>query len=177
MGKNELLATIAQLGRTLQGHGLWLATAESCTGGLIAASITDVAGSSAWFRGAVVAYANEVKEQVLDVPEAYIAAQGAVSEPVVKAMVQGVCAHLLADCSVAVSGVAGPGGGTPEKPVGTVWIGWKVLDHVWAKCFHFAGDRTAVREATVCAAIDGLVQGLENAYADQTTVCGPGTTR
>ncbi|WP_461209731.1 CinA family protein [Desulfocurvus sp. DL9XJH121] len=168
---NEL---IADLGRSLAARGLWLGTAESCTGGLIAASLTDVAGSSGWFRGAVVAYANEVKQGLLDVPPGDLAAHGAVSEPVVLAMARGACAALGVDCAVAVSGVAGPGGGTPDKPVGTVWIAWKAPGRTWARRFSFAGDRAAVRRATVEAAVRGLCGALEVEHGDHAPVHGAG---
>ena len=114
----------------LQQRGLTVATAESCTGGRIAAAITSVAGCSAVMLGGVVAYHNNVKAKVLGVSENVLAEYGAVSEPVVRQMVQGVAALTGADCAVATSGIAGPGGGTPGKPVGTVWVALKVGDVV-----------------------------------------------
>jgi len=157
----QLMREIERLGQTLVARGQWLCTAESCTGGLIAATLTDVSGSSQWFRGAVVAYANEVKEALLQVPREALVAHGAVSEPVVLAMAPGASMALGAQCSVAVSGIAGPTGGTPDKPVGTVWMAWSVDGAVDAELKHFSGDRAAVKAATVRAAVEGLLARLE----------------
>lgn len=151
---------IAWLGSLLAARRLYLATAESCTGGLLAASITDVPGASGWYAGGVVAYANEVKTALLGVPTQLFIDHGAVSQPVVLAMAAGACRSLGCGAAVAVSGIAGPGGGTPEKPVGTVWIGWQVADVAWASRFLFPGDRNAVRQASVRAAIQGLLDHL-----------------
>lgn len=167
---DELLRKIEILGGLLRERGLWLCTAESCTGGLIAATLTDVAGSSEWFRGAVVAYANEVKEERLAVPREALVADGAVSESVVRAMATGACAAIGAQCSVAVSGIAGPGGGTPEKPVGTVWMGWCVDGKVSAYRWRFDGDRAQVKAQTVEAAVDGLIERLEVSDDDDAAV-------
>ncbi len=150
-------ARIRLLGQRLAALGATLATAESCTGGLIAARCTDVPGSSAWFTGGVVAYANDVKRDVLGVDPALLAAHGAVSEPVVRAMAAGVRRLTGARFAVAVSGVAGPDGGTPEKPVGTVWMAVADGENVQALCFLFSGDRAAVRTATVDAAVEALL--------------------
>lgn len=139
---------------------LWLATAESCTGGLIAAACTDLAGSSAWFERGFVTYSNAAKTELLGVPAGLINAHGAVSEPVARAMAEGAVAHSHAQVSVSVTGVAGPTGGSPEKPVGTVWLGWHVNGHTSTECCHFPGDRAAVRQATVAHALRGLVQRL-----------------
>lgn len=133
-----------------------LATAESCTGGLIAATCTDLAGSSAWLERGFVTYSNAAKTELLGVPPELIAQHGAVSEPVVRAMALGALAHSHAQVAVAVTGVAGPGGGSPDKPVGTVWLGWAVAGQVTAECCHFAGDRAAVRLATVAHALAKL---------------------
>jgi nicotinamide-nucleotide amidase len=145
------------LGQRLVARGGTLATAESCTGGLIAALCTDVPGSSAWFTGGVVAYANEVKRDVLGLDPALLATHGAVSEPVVRAMATGVRRLTGARYAVAVSGVAGPDGGTPEKPVGTVWLAIADGDAVQTRRFLFPGDRAAVRQATAEAAVEALL--------------------
>jgi len=139
-----------------------MATAESCTGGLIAAACTDLAGSSAWFERGFVTYSNAAKTELLGVPAQLIAQHGAVSEPVARAMAEGAVAHSHADVSVAVTGVAGPSGGSPDKPVGTVWLGWHIHGHTTAERCHFAGDRAAVRQATVQHALRRLVQGLQD---------------
>lgn len=144
-----VVATMAAAGRTL-------ATAESCTGGMIAALVTEVPGSSAVLRGGVVAYANDVKERVLGVPAEVLATHGAVSGPTVEAMAASVRALAGSDLAVAVSGVAGPGGGTPAKPVGTVWIAWDDRGTIESRCLHFAGGRDRVRRAAAFEALDGL---------------------
>ncbi len=139
----------------------WLmATAESCTGGLIAAHCTDLPGSSAWFDRGFVTYSNDAKTQMLGVPAELIAAQGAVSESVAHAMAMGTLYRSKAQVSVAVTGVAGPSGGTPEKPVGTVWFGWCINGAVSTEMKHFYGSRDKVRQATVTHALDGLLTRL-----------------
>jgi nicotinamide-nucleotide amidase len=160
---NETLDLVARIGDLLRGRSWSLATAESCTAGLIAAALTDVAGSSDWFRGGVVAYANAVKSGLLGVPESVLAAHGAVSEPVVRVMAAGVRRVLGANVALAVSGVAGPGGGTPDKPVGTVWMAWDVAGAASAARFRFPGDRAAVRAATVRACLEELARLLDAA--------------
>lgn len=155
----ELAATVGELAAA---RGVLLATAESCTGGLVAGALTAVAGSSAWFVGGVVAYANAVKERLLGVDPAILAAHGAVSGPCVAAMAQGVARLLGASAAVAVSGIAGPGGGTPSKPVGLVWLGWWLEGAAETRSFRFAGDRAAVRWAAVDAALAGLVAMLQD---------------
>ena len=126
-----------------------LATAESCTGGMIAAACTNLAGSSAWFERGFVTYSNAAKTESLGVDAALIAQHGAVSEPVARAMAAGALAHSRAQVAVAVTGVAGPGGGSSDKPVGTVWFGFALPGEVVSEVMHFAGDRAAVRRATV----------------------------
>ena len=133
----------------LVSHNLLLATAESCTGGMIAAACTDLAGSSAWFERGFVTYSNAAKTESLDVDAALIAQHGAVSEPVARAMAAGALVHSRAQVAVAVTGVAGPGGGSSDKPVGTVWFGFAWPGGVVCEVMHFAGDRAAVRHATV----------------------------
>ena len=148
----------AELGRHLQTLNAHVTTAESCTGGGIAEAITRIAGSSAWFEAGFVTYSNQQKTLQLDVPQALFSQVGAVSREVVEAMVRGAQAHSDARFAVAVSGVAGPGGGSPEKPVGTVWLAWGVGDEVTAECRHFPGDRDEVRRQTVIAALEGLIR-------------------
>jgi len=149
---------VGDLASRCVAHNITLSTAESCTGGLVAACCTAFSGSSAWFSGAVVAYENRIKETVLDVPHALLMEHGAVSGPCVEQMALGVRALLRTSASVAVSGVAGPTGGTPAKPVGTVWIAWSKDALLHSKQFLFAGDRQAVRMASVVAALLGLLE-------------------
>jgi nicotinamide-nucleotide amidase len=139
----------------------FLAAAESCTGGLIAAACTDLAGSSQWFDRGFVTYSNAAKTDMLGVNTALIAQFGAVSEQVVMAMAQGAVKHSVAQVSVAVTGIAGPTGGSTEKPVGTVWIGWCVDGQTTTELCHFEGDRAAVRSLTVQRALQGLVERLK----------------
>jgi nicotinamide-nucleotide amidase len=145
----------------LRSQGHKLATAESCTGGLIAAACTDLAGSSDWFERGFVTYSNEAKTAMLGVDAALIANHGAVSEAVARAMAQGALQQSLAQLSVAVTGVAGPGGGSADKPVGTVWFAWGLPSGITSEVQHFAGDRAAVRSATVAHALGGLVTLLQ----------------
>ena len=151
-----MLDSCALLARLLLHKGWFLATAESCTGGLIAAACTDLAGSSNWFERGFVSYSNTAKCEVLGVDPALIERHGAVSEPVVRAMASGALAHSQAQVAIAVTGVAGPGGGSPEKPVGTVWLAWATPLGVTSEVQHFAGDRAAVRQATVQHALARL---------------------
>ncbi len=150
----------AQVAEQLLSKKLLMATAESCTGGLIAAACTDLAGSSVWFERGFVSYSNAAKTELLGVPADLIEAHGAVSEPVVRAMVEGALRHSRAQVAVAVTGVAGPGGGSPDKPVGTVWFGWATPDGVVTDKRCFDGDRQQVREATVQHALLRLKQLL-----------------
>ena len=150
----------AQVAERLLSQKLLLATAESCTGGLIAAACTDLAGSSVWFERGFVSYSNAAKTELLGVPAALIESHGAVSEPVVRAMVEGALRHSHAQVAVAVTGVAGPGGGSSGKPVGTVWFGWATPNGVVTDKRCFDGDRQQVREATVEHALLRLKQLL-----------------
>jgi len=154
----ELLASEA--GRLAAGQGWMLATAESCTGGLLASTLTNLPGSSAWFHGGVVAYSNELKTGLLGVPPELIAEHGAVSEAVVLAMARGALAlpgmPAGRGLAVSISGIAGPTGGTREKPVGTVWIGWAWPGGEHAEAFLFRGARTAVKAQSVAGALFGL---------------------
>lgn len=144
----------------LRRAGWRLSTAESCTGGLIAASCTALSGSSDWFERGFVTYSNLAKSEQLGVGAGLIAQHGAVSEAVARAMASGALAHSAAHCSLAVTGVAGPTGGSPDKPVGTVWFGWAVGAQVWSECQRFDGDRAAVRAVTVEHALTGLLARL-----------------
>lgn len=160
----ELLThdSCALLANLLLKKNWFLATAESCTGGLIAAECTRLAGSSAWFERGFVSYANAAKTELLGVDAALIAQHGAVSEPVVRAMVAGTLAHSHAQVALAVTGVAGPGGGSADKPVGTVWFGWAWGKQLVAEVKHFDGDRNAVRAATAEHALKRLGNLLIN---------------
>ncbi len=149
-----------QLAGLLLARGQMMASAESCTGGMIAATCTDLAGSSAWFERGFVTYSNASKTELLGVPAALIAEFGAVSEPVVRAMAQGALQHSNAQVSVAVTGVAGPGGGSAGKPVGSVWFGWATPAGVITQLCHFEGDRHQVRQASVQHALQRLVDLL-----------------
>ncbi len=150
-------APVLALADVLRARGLRIATAESCTGGLIAAACTAVAGSSDWFERGFVTYANAAKTEMLGVAAALIEAHGAVSAEVACAMAEGALAHSHADLAVAVTGIAGPGGGVPGKPVGTVWLAWVGRgDAAVAERLQLAGDRTSVREETVHMALRRL---------------------
>ncbi|MDD2545057.1 MAG: CinA family protein [Burkholderiaceae bacterium] len=159
-----LEADLTLISSPLLRQGWMLATAESCTGGLIAAACTDRAGSSQWFERGFVTYSNAAKTEMLGVPADLIAQHGAVSEPVARAMAEGALAHSAAQVSVAVTGVAGPSGGSADKPVGTVWLAWTVAGVTHGERQHFAGDRAAVRTATLRHALARL-QALLHAAA------------
>ena len=155
---SDLVSDVAD---ALRGAGLRMATAESCTGGLIAAACTALAGSSDWFERGFVTYSNAAKTELLGVPEALLQAHGAVSEPVARAMALGALERAPVQRSVAVTGIAGPGGAVPGKPVGTVWLAWAWRDaagapQVSATRLQLDGDRAAVRHATVVAALQAL---------------------
>lgn len=150
-----------QLASALQARGWMMATAESCTGGMIAARCTDLSGSSNWFERGFVTYSNAAKTELLGVPGALIAQHGAVSKAVACAMAQGAAERAPVQASVAVTGVAGPTGGSADKPVGTVWLAWCVDGQVSSERMVFAGDRAAVREATVHHALQGLLDRLK----------------
>lgn len=147
----------AELGVLLQANAWQVTTAESCTGGGIAEAITRIAGSSGWFEAGFVVYSNAQKTRQLGVSEALLIAHGAVSEPVVCAMAQGALESASAHWAVAVSGIAGPGGGSEQKPVGTVWLAWAGPGGVDAQRFLFAGDRHAVRQQSIVAALQGVL--------------------
>ena len=166
--KSELLAhasigleaDLATIATELLSRGWMLTAAESCSGGLIAAACTDIAGSSQWFERGVISYSNASKTELLGVPKELLASQGAVSEPVVRAMAAGALVHSHAQVSLAVTGIAGPGGGSADKPVGTVWFGWCVDEQIRSEVVQFSGDRAAVRHATVRHALSKLATWL-----------------
>lgn len=150
-----------RLGEALRHQHLMLVTAESCTGGWIAKTVTDIAGCSDWFDCGLAAYSYEAKQALLGVRPETLMEHGAVSRETVLEMVSGALIHSGASIAVAVTGIAGPSGGTVDKPVGTVWIGWKRRGgYPRAEVFQFAGDREAVRRQTVAAAINGLLKSL-----------------
>ena len=156
----EVCAALAQV---LMEQKLRITTAESCTGGMISAACTDLPGSSMWFERGFVTYSNAAKSDLLDVPASLIQAHGAVSEEVARAMAQGALEHSLADWSVAVTGIAGPTGGSAAKPVGTVWLAWACKSSGWceSQLQLFAGDRKAVRESTTALALSRLLALLK----------------
>jgi nicotinamide-nucleotide amidase len=151
-GDRDLAVVVLE---NLRAKQLTLATAESCTGGMLGARITAVAGSSDVYLGGVVSYANEAKRELLGVSDETLQRHGAVSEETAREMVLGVAERIGSDCAIAITGIAGPGGGTPDKPVGTVWIAWFDRGEVNAKRFGFTGDRSQVRERAVQAALVG----------------------
>ncbi len=150
-----------QAGRLLQERGLKLVLAESCTGGLLGSRITDVPGSSEYFLGSVVAYAYEAKVALLNVSWDTLNTKGAVSRETVLEMARGVRNAMNADIAISVSGIAGPGGGTPDKPVGTTWIGLVTGKGEWAQIFHFSGDREQNKNFAVEAALKMLLDCLQ----------------
>ncbi len=155
---DELAALAAGLAAALLARGERLATAESCTGGLIAKVLTDLPGSSVWFERGLVTYSNEAKAELLGVPAETLAMHGAVSGPTALAMAGGLLARAPVQWTLAVSGVAGPGGGTEDKPVGTVWLAWAGCGVSPAASRHrFGGDRQAVRMQTAAEALRGLL--------------------
>ncbi|WP_029414329.1 CinA family protein [Acidovorax radicis] len=154
---SALDANLTQISLQLLKHSHLLATAESCSGGMIAAACTDLAGSSQWFERGFVTYSNTAKVEMLGVPAAMIEQDGAVSEAVARAMADGALTHSQAQVSLAVTGVAGPTGGSDAKPVGTVWFAWCVNGETHSEMQHFAGDRAAIRTATVRYALQRLL--------------------
>nr|WP_314637400.1 CinA family protein [uncultured Janthinobacterium sp.] len=154
----DLLTLSTTVGQALQARGLLLATAESCTGGGVAQAVTDVGGSSAWFERGFVTYSNGAKTTMLGVPADLIAAHGAVSEEVAAAMAQGALARSDARVAVSTTGIAGPTGGVPGKPVGTVCFGWAMDGRVQTQRLVFAGDRQAVRTQAVAHALQELLR-------------------
>ena len=152
-----------RVGELLERQGMCLAVAESCTGGLLSKILTDAPGASAWFDRGVIVYSNAAKQDLAGVAASAIAEQGAVSEPVAQALALGVLARAPVTHSIAITGVAGPDGGTEAKPVGTVWIAWGTPAGVVSRGLALSGGRDAVRRASVAAALDGLVEQCEEA--------------
>jgi nicotinamide-nucleotide amidase len=151
-----------QVGAALKARGMMLATAESCTGGGVACAVTEIAGSSAWFDRGFVTYSNQAKVEMLGVAPDTLARFGAVSEATVREMVAGALRHSQAQVALAVSGIAGPGGGSPEKPVGTVWFAWGLKGEVSiARLHHLAGNRSEIRKQAVHIALQGVLELLE----------------
>jgi len=155
----SLLGTL--VGARLKERGLVLACAESCTGGWVAQTVTAVAGSSAWFDRGFVTYSNEAKQDMLGVPAQTLAQYGAVSEETARAMAMGALTHSLAQVALSITGIAGPTGGTPEKPVGLVCFGWAKGDTARTESLRFDGDREAVRRQAVIHALQGLLALIE----------------
>ena len=157
---SDIRQLVKQLSAELLRKQQKVCTAESCTGGMIAKAFTDLAGSSDWFDRGFVTYSNAAKSEMLGLPASLIEDYGAVSEAVANAMASGALRHSEADYAVAVTGVAGPGGGSEDKPVGTVWIAVASKDQLEAQCHHFDGDRATVREATLRAGLESLLERL-----------------
>jgi nicotinamide-nucleotide amidase len=164
-GSDELHALTSEVATAFSQRGWTLAVAESCTGGLLAASLTDLAGSSQWFERGYVTYSNAAKVSCLEVSPLLIEAEGAVSEAVARAMVLGAQLSSGVTAAVSITGIAGPGGGTADKPVGTVCFGWAVeridaSNHITTTTEHFLGDRQSVRQQAVIFALRGLLQSI-----------------
>ncbi|MGI4717793.1 MAG: CinA family protein [Janthinobacterium lividum] len=158
---NDILDLASKVGRALEAKRLVLATAESCTGGGVSEAITDIAGSTGWFDCGFVTYSNASKTELLEVPAALIAQFGSVSEEVAGRMAEGALANSTADVAVSTTGIAGPTGAVPGKPVGTVCFGWARGDTTFTERLVFQGDRQAVREQAVAHALQGLLRFIE----------------
>lgn len=152
----QIMEVAAQLAEIVIDAKAVLVTAESCTGGGIAAALTDISGSSSWFDCGFVTYSNEAKQHMLGVSENTLKSYGAVSEQTVHEMLNGAIENSRGNCAIAISGIAGPTGGTADKPVGTVFIGWKTQTQQQVKRFVFDGDRQAVRNQSVIEALEGM---------------------
>lgn len=158
---DELFDLAQRLGEGLKARNLWLATAESCTGGWVGEAVTSVSGSSNWYDRGFITYTNQAKQDMLGVSAETLATHGAVSEATVREMALGALRHSRAQAALAISGIAGPTGGTPEKPVGLVWFAWAFADgRVEAERYVFPGDRQGVRRQAVATALDGLLKRL-----------------
>ena len=161
MNEDDITIMAQEMGRVAKKRGIMIATAESCTGGGIAAAITRISGSAKWFDRGFVTYHNRAKEQMLGVRQATLRKHGAVSEAVARQMAAGALRRSQADVAVSVTGIAGPTGGTKEKPVGTVWFAWAAKNNaVQARMFRFKGDRYEVRRQTVAMALQGIMDLL-----------------
>ena len=159
--KNHHAHTLAiQVGLALQAKNWFLTTAESCTGGGVAQAITEIAGSSAWFDCGFITYSTASKTELLDIPEALIAQHGVVSEEIAASMAEGALSNSNADIALSTTGIAGPAGAVPGKPVGTICLAWSVRHHTHTERLVLAGDRQAVREQTVINALQGLLRFL-----------------
>ncbi len=164
MTDDELIDLATQLGRALQAREWKLATAESCTGGWVAKLLTDIAGSSAWFERGFVTYSDAAKQELLDVRTVTLKDFGAVSEQTARELASGALAHSPAEVALAITGIAGPGGGTPDKPVGLVWFAWaRRSGALRVAQQQFSGDREAVRRHAVAAALRGALRVLSDA--------------
>lgn len=169
--RQQSVVLVAELAALLLQENAFITTAESCTGGLIAGALTDMPGSSAWFEQSVVTYSNAAKQSLLGVPAELLSEHGAVSEACVEAMARGACERSGARVAVAASGIAGPDGATPGKPVGTVWLGWSVDGNVSAELLYLLGNRRAVREQAVLHALRGTIARIRHCQSGE-----PGTT-
>ncbi|RJG15268.1 CinA family protein [Massilia cavernae] len=158
---NDILDLAGRVGQALQAKNLLLVTAESCTGGGISQAVTEIAGSTSWFDCGFVAYSNPSKTELLEVPPALIAQMGSVSEEVAAAMAIGALANSNAHVALSTTGIAGPTGGMPGKPVGTVCFGWARGEHTYTERLVFHGDRQSVREQTIVHALQGLLRFIE----------------
>ena len=162
MPSDTLITLATFVGAKLHAKGLMLTTAESCTGGWVAQAVTAIAGSSDWFERGFVTYSDAGKQEMLEVSARTLAAHGAVSEPTAREMAAGALAHSRAQVAVAITGIAGPAGGSPEKPVGMVCFAWGVKGGaVFAETRQFKGDRESVRRQSVIAALQGVLKLLE----------------
>ena len=162
ISKNELIDLSSKVGKLLQDRGLTIATAESCTGGLLSHILTAVSGSSGYFIGGVIAYSNRIKEELLGVDSMTIIKHGAVSKETAQEMAQGICQKFQADIGLSTTGIAGPTGGTPEKPVGLVWAGIHHKDQTHTYECHFKGDRGTVKAKTVLEVLTSLLEILKS---------------
>ena len=159
MNSIDLTKTLAEI---LLSRNWTVSLAESCTGGLVSATLTELAGSSEWFERGYITYSNEAKTECLDVPAQLIESHGAVSEPVAKAMAEGARINSGSDVAISITGIAGPSGGTAEKPVGTVCFGWATENQTLSKTIHFDGDRQAVRQQATEFALTELIALLRS---------------
>jgi nicotinamide-nucleotide amidase len=167
---DDIAQAARQLAEQLIQQSIMVVTAESCTGGGIAQTLTAIAGSSRWFERGFVTYSNDAKQEMLSVQAATLERTGAVSEDTALEMALGAVRHSRGQVSMAVTGIAGPEGGTPDKPVGTVWIAWGHSNgDADAQCFHFQGDRDAVRQQTILEAIRGLNARLKSPQSSSST--------
>jgi nicotinamide-nucleotide amidase len=171
LAERALFELAEQVGKELRTRAMMLATAESCTGGWIGEAVTAVPGSSLWFDRGFITYTNEAKQEMLGVSAATLEQHGAVSEPIVREMVSGALQHSRAQVALAISGIAGPGGGTPDKPVGTVWFAWGFANGaVTSEQRHFSGDRREVRRQAVEHGLQGLLERLKGRAMGKTEV-------